>query len=85
MIAFYKLTEAELKDYKDGKTIAIPAKDPYNLFPIAKANEFVDFAVYDFKDLKCYSYDCLLLKDKKENKYLLIASLFRELECEELE
>ena len=78
-MVFYKLTYSQYEDFKNGKTIAIPEKDPYNLFPLAVAQQFDRALQYTYQDLKQFTYDFLCLKDKFCYRYYIMASLFKDI------
>ena len=79
-MVFYKLTYLEFKDFEDGKTIAVPSKDPYHLFPIETAKkQFASALQYTLSELKHFTYDFKCLKDKYYYRVYVMAALFKDI------
>lgn len=80
MLGFYKLTEKQFEDFQAGKSYAVPTLDPYNLLDKKTAeqelvkNEMLE--IFSLEDIKYYTNDLKVLKDKKEKKVYIISNFY---------
>ena len=77
-MVFYKLSFIEFKDFEEGKTIAIPSKDPYNLFTLEAAKQFDSALQFTLNDLRHFTYDFKCLRDTANWKYYIMAAPFKD-------